>query len=90
MIEFSHKLMSNIQPVVTRKKNTIRKEKTFDLLSIQRRNDSGTKILGKRGISKERNKNNKRAQTVAAPTLKPLEVSCERHTVRKNAHQPKV
>ena len=36
-IEFSHdKLMSKIQPVVTRKKNSIQKERTYDVLSIQR------------------------------------------------------
>ena len=42
-IEFSHKLMSKIQPVVTRQKNTIWKERTYDVLSIQRENDNGTK-----------------------------------------------
>jgi hypothetical protein len=33
LIEFSHKLMSKIQPVVTRWKNTIRKERTYDVIS---------------------------------------------------------
>ena len=32
-IEFSHKLMQKIQLVVTRQENTIRKEKTYDILS---------------------------------------------------------
>ena len=36
LMEFSHKLMSKIQPVVTRSKNTIRKERAYDVISIQR------------------------------------------------------
>ena len=32
LIAFSHKLISKIQPVVTRCKNTIRKERTYDVL----------------------------------------------------------
>ena len=35
--------MSKIQPVVTRYKNTIWKERTYDVLSIQRESGNGTK-----------------------------------------------
>ena len=34
-------------------KNTIREEKTFDALSLQRENGDGAKILGKSDVSKE-------------------------------------
>ena len=48
-VEFSHnKLMSQIQPVVTRQKNTIRKERTYDVLSIQRESGNGTKNTRKK------------------------------------------
>ena len=46
LIESSHKLMSKIQPVITRcdfSSNTIRKERTYDVvLSTQRESGSGT------------------------------------------------
>ena len=46
--------MSKIQPVVTRSKNTTRKEKTYDILSIQQYKEKAAmvqKILGKSDIS---------------------------------------
>ena len=48
--------MSNIQPVLTRWKSTIWKGETYDVLSIQRENANGTKILGKSDTSKEKRK----------------------------------
>ena len=48
--------MSNIQPVLTRWKSTIWKGETYDVLSIQRENANGTKILGKSDTSKEKEK----------------------------------
>ena len=53
LIELSHKLMSKSSPRSQRRKNTIRKERTYDVLSIQR--ESGhevQKILEKSDISK--------------------------------------
>ena len=50
--------------------NTIRKEKTYDVLSIQRENGNGTKILGKSDIAREypppqkKMKQNKKGRTV--------------------------
>ena len=45
---------------------TIRKEKTYDVLSLQRENGSDTKILGKSDISKKqkkgRNRNEKKGR----------------------------
>ena len=52
--------MSKIQPVVTRWKNTIRKEKTYDVLSIQRESDDDTKNTRKKQhlqINKKKKRN---------------------------------
>ena len=48
--------MSKIQPVATVWESTIRKGKAYDVLSIQRENGNGAKILEKSGISKEARK----------------------------------
>ena len=49
LIDFSHnKLMSEIQPVFTRLKNTIRKERTYDVLFIQRESGNGKKKTWKK------------------------------------------
>ena len=37
-----NKMMSKIQPVVTRNENTIREERTYGVLSIQRERGNGT------------------------------------------------
>ena len=42
--------------MLTRWKSTIRKQKTYGVLSIQIENGNGTKILGKSGISKDEKK----------------------------------
>ena len=51
--------MSKIQPVVTRWKNTIRKERTYDLLSILliRENGNGTKKYSEKATYKKKKKN---------------------------------
>ena len=42
--------MSKIQPVVTGQKNTIRKEKTYGVLSVQGGNVNHTKLLLKKRL----------------------------------------
>ena len=83
MIEFSHnKLISKIQPVATRKKNTIRKERTYNVPSIQRESgNNGTiyiyiYILGKSDINK-RGKKPKKRVTIGAPA--------DRRTIERRA-----
>ena len=48
--------MSKIQPVVTRQKTTIRKEITYDVLSIQRERGNGTKKNRKKATSPNQQK----------------------------------
>ena len=52
--------VKKIQPVVTKLENTIRKENTNDVLSIQRENGNGIKIPGKSDISEEEKQKRKK------------------------------
>ena len=65
--------MSKIQPVVTRLKNTIWKERTYDVLSIQRENGNGTKKYSEKETSpntqKEKNKNKKHVWLSGRPHI---------------------
>ena len=65
LIEFSHKLMQKIQPVVTRWNNTIWKERTYDVLSIQKENGDGTKNTRKKRHLQINNRKKKKETRVA-------------------------
>ena len=52
--------MSKIKPLVTTWKNTIRKEKTYDVLYIQRENGNGTKRYSKKAASLNKQKEKRR------------------------------
>ena len=52
--------MSKIQPVVTRQKNTIRKERAYDVLSIQRENGNGTTTYSEKATSPNKQKEKKK------------------------------
>ena len=58
-------MMSKVEPVVTRYTNTIRKEITDGILSIQRENGSGAENTGKNGIISKYTEGKKKETRVA-------------------------